>query len=132
MSKIFSDSVVKAPRQRGMSLISLVVVLTVAGLLGTLALRLVPVYLNNYKIKTALEAIKSQPELAAKTRGEILGSIQKRWDVDSVSDVTMNDVIVTKSPDELQVRVTYDVVRPFVSNIDVVVHFDEAIEVNLR
>ena len=132
MSKRIQSTAAQAPRQRGMSLISFVVVLTVAGLFGTLTLRLVPVYLNNYKIKTSLEAIKSQPELAAKSRGEILGSIQKRWDVDSVSDATINDVIVTKSPEELQVRVTYDVVRPFVSNIDVVVHFDEAIEVNLR
>ena len=115
-------------RQGGLSLVGFLLVVMVAGLLGSMVLRLVPVYLNHYKIKASLESIRSQPDLAMKTRGDIMGSLQKRWDIDTVNDVTSDDVTVTKAPGELQIRVVYDVVRPFVGNIELLVHFDETIE----
>jgi hypothetical protein len=114
--------------QRGMTLLSFLVFIAIAGLLGTLALRLAPVYLNHFKVVSSLEALQNQPDWAASSREQILGTLQKRWDVDSVDDVTAKDVTVSKNGQALRVQVTYAVTRPFVRNIDLVVHFDEVIE----
>ena len=114
--------------QRGMTLLSFLVTIAVAIVLGTLALRLLPAYLNNYKIKSSLEALQSQPEWAARSREDIIGSLQKHWDVDSVDDVTARDIAITREGRNTRVRVAYDVTRPFFRNIDLVIHFDEAIE----
>jgi len=102
--------------------------MAVAIVLGTLALRLLPAYLNHYKIKASLEALQSQPEWASRSREDIIGSLQKHWEVDSVDDVTARDISITREGHNTRVRVAYDVTRPFLRNIDLVIHFDEAIE----
>ena len=114
--------------QRGMTLLSFLVTMAVAIVLGTLALRLLPAYLNNYKIKSSLEALQSQPEWASRSREDIIGSLQKHWDVDSVDDVTARDIAITREGRNTRVRVAFDVTRPFFRNIDLVIHFDESIE----
>lgn len=117
--------------QRGASLAGVLLVVVLAWLMGGVVLRLVPVYFNHYKIKASLESIRSQPDLAARTMGEIVGGLQKRWDIDTVSDVTTEDVTITRIPTGFQVRVAYDVVRPFVGNLEFLMHFDDTIEAEL-
>ena len=119
---------VPSSSQRGMTLLSFLVMMAVAIVLGTLALRLLPAYLNHYKIKASLEALQSQPEWASRSREDIIGSLQKHWEVDSVDDVTARDISITREGHNTRVRVAYDVTRPFLRNIDLVIHFDEAIE----
>jgi len=114
--------------QRGVTLLSFLVTMAVAIVLGTLALRLLPAYLNHYKIKSSLEALQSQPDWASGSREDIIGSLQKHWDVDSVDDVTARDIAITREGRSTRVRVAYDVTRPLFRNIDLVIHFDEAIE----
>lgn len=114
--------------QRGVTLLSFLVTMAVAIVLGTLTLRLLPAYLNHYKIKSSLEALQSQPDWASGSREDIIGSLQKHWDVDSVDDVTARDIAITREGRSTRVRVAYDVTRPLFRNIDLVIHFDEAIE----
>lgn len=121
-----------AARQRGITLLSFLVGIAIAGLLGTLALRLAPVYFNHFKVMSSLEALQSQPDWAAGSREQILSTLQKRWDIDSVDDVTTKDVTITRNGQVFRVQVAYAVTRPFVRNIDLVVHFDDAIEAVAR
>ncbi len=117
----------RAP-QHGMTLLSFLVVVAITIVLGTLALRLLPAYLNHYKVKSSLEALKVQPEWTSRSRDDIISSLQKHWDVDSVGDVNSRDVTITREGRNTRVRVAYDVTQPFFRNIDFVIHFDEAIE----
>lgn len=111
-----------------MTLLGFLVVIAVGGLMGTLALRLAPVYINHFKVVAALNTLKKQPEWASGSREQIVGTLQKRWDIDSVDDVKARDVTISREGQTLSVRVAYDVTRPFVRNIDLVIHFDETIE----
>ena len=114
--------------QRGLTLLGFLFAVAIAGLLGTLALRLGPVYLNHFKVIASLEAVTAQPNWAASSREQILSTLQKRWEIDSVDDVTARDVTIVKDGQAVQVRVAYEVTRPFVRNIDLLIHFDETIE----
>ena len=114
--------------QRGMTLLAFLVTVAIAIVLGTLVLRLLPAYANHYKVKSSLEALQSQPEWASRSREEIISSLQKHWEVDTVDGVTPRDIAITREGRNTRVRVAYDVTRPFFRNIDLVVHFDEAIE----
>lgn len=114
--------------QRGMTLLSFLVTVAIAIVLGTLVMGLLPAYVNHYKVKASLEALQSQPEWASRSREEIISSLQKHWEVDSVDDVTPRDIAITREGRSTKVRVAYDVTRPFFRNIELVIHFDEAIE----
>jgi Tfp pilus assembly protein FimT len=114
--------------QQGMTLLSFLVTVAIAIVLGTLVLRLLPAYVNHYKVKSSLEALQSQPQWASQSREEIINSLQKHWEVDTVDDVTPRDIVITRAGRNTKVRIAYDVTRPFFRNIDLVIHFDEAIE----
>ena len=119
-------------RQRGMTFLSFLVTVAVAGLIGKLALALAPVYLNHYKVIASLESIKANADWSARSREDLLNSLQKRWEVDSVDEVTTRNVGLTRDAQGTQLRITYDVPRPLFRNIDLVVHFDESIEAPSR
>ena len=114
--------------QQGMTLLSPLVTVAIAIVLGTLVLRLLPAFVNHYKVKTSLVALQSQSEWASRSREEIVSSLQKHWEVDTVDNVTPRDVSIAHEGRNTRVRVAYDVTRPFFRNIDLVIHFDEAIE----
>ena len=123
---------INGPGQRGMTLLSFLFAIAIFGVVGTLALRLIPVYLNHFKVMASLEALQNQPDWASSSREQIVGMLQKHWDIDSVDGLTPRDVEVARDGRNTRVRVAYDVTKPFFHNIDLVIHFDEVIEAETR
>jgi len=114
--------------QRGMSFLYFLVMLAVWGGLGRLAFQLAPLYFNNMRLVASLEGLKAQPEWYTWSREDILDALRKRWAIDPVDHVTAQAVRVERDLGKTRVRVTYDVVQPFFRNVELLVHFDEAIE----
>lgn len=98
------------------------------GGLGRLAFQLAPLYFNNMRLVASLEGLKAQPEWYTWSREDILDALRKRWAIDPVDHVTAQEVRVECDVGKTRVRVTYDVVQPFFRNVELLVHFDEAIE----
>ncbi|MFN5746698.1 MAG: DUF4845 domain-containing protein [Methylococcaceae bacterium] len=111
-----------------MTLFNFLIVIAVSGFLATLTLRLLPVYLNHFKVKAALASLSAQTGIAVMSREDIMTALQKRWDIDSVSDVTREQVVISREGGRIRVRVAYDVIRPVMGNVDALVHFDDSIE----
>lgn len=115
-------------RQRGMTFLSFLLVVGLIGFFTTLVLKIGPVYLEHFKVKSSLSALKADRDLPSRNREEILRSLEKRWDIDMVDSVSKDDITITKDINQVSVRVAYDVVKPLFGNVDVVVHFDDIIE----
>ena len=113
-----------------MSLLYFLVMLAVCGILGQLVMQLAPVYFNHMRLTASLEGLKTRPEWYAWSREDILDSLRKRWEIDSVEYVTAQNVRIERDLGKTRVRVTYDVVQPFFRNVELLVHFDETIEEN--
>ncbi|MDD2767210.1 MAG: DUF4845 domain-containing protein [Methylococcus sp.] len=118
--------------QRGLTFISFVLVMGVAGFFLLLLFRIGPVYLNHYKVRSSLESLKSDQELLEKSREDILKTLEKRWDINMVNTVTTKDVIITRGDGVLRVQVAYEVVKPIMGNVDALIHFDDQIKVERR
>lgn len=115
-------------RQRGMTFISWLLVLGVAGFFATIALVLVPIYLEHYEVKFVLEQFGEDRELGKKSTGEIRDLMKRRLKINGVYDFNVKDnVKVTREKGRTTVRVKYEVRRTVVGNVDVVVHFDDAV-----
>jgi hypothetical protein len=115
-------------KQNGMTMFNFLIVIAVSGFLATLTLRLLPVYLNHFKVKAALESLPAQPGLAAMSREDIMIALQKRWDIDAVADVTREQVVISREGGRTRVRIAYDVIRPVMGNVEALVHFDDSVE----
>ena len=118
-------------KHSGMSFWGIAMVAFLVGFFTLLFLKLLPPYIEHGKVRTALNNLASQPGTAAKTKAEIMESLQRRFDVDDVSRVNLKDnFTMTRSSDErtMTLRVTYEVRVPLAYNISALLEFDETAE----
>ncbi|MGZ5009629.1 MAG: DUF4845 domain-containing protein [Methylobacter sp.] len=115
-------------RQQGLTLISLVFILGLIGFFVMLTLKIVPIYLDHGKVKSALEALKATPELQTKSEYEIRDSLNKRFSINYVYDVKPEDIKVTKHGNYVKVDIEYETVVKLVSNLSALAEFHDTVE----
>ncbi|WP_245395159.1 DUF4845 domain-containing protein [methane-oxidizing endosymbiont of Gigantopelta aegis] len=115
-------------KQKGLTLISIVFILVFIGSVVLLVLKIAPIYMNHNNVANAVEALKEMPEITRMSRREIEMTLLKRFNLNYVEDVTMDDVEIVKRPGYVKVRIAYEVVQPIVGNLSVLVEFDDSFE----
>jgi hypothetical protein len=115
-------------RQQGLTLISLVFILGLIGFFVMLTLKIVPIYLDHGKVKSALEALKATPELQTKSEYEIRDSLNKRFSINYVYDVKPENIKVIKHGNYVKVDIEYETVVKLVSNLSALAEFHDTIE----
>lgn len=117
-------------RQQGITFMGFVLLMVLIGFFALLGLKLVPVYLDHYKVLSVLKSLENDKDLPSRSRDEILKTFEKRWDIDMIDSVTKDDVTITKDMHRIKVQIAYDVTKPILGNVDALVHFDDSIEVD--
>ena len=132
LNPVFSgDRCVRPARQRGMTAIGMLILAIIVGLLGFAVLKLVPVYLEHYKVVSVLDGVKKELDGQNPTRTDIRKSIEKRMVVESLNAIDIDDVKVTKEGSGYVVSAQYEQRRPFIANVSFVVSFEKAVEIAL-
>ncbi len=108
-----------------MTTLGLVFLLSFVALFAFAALRLTPVYLNYMKIVGVVDGVVSEFEGQNANRASVRRSIGRRFDVESVGEITFRDIKVSPVDGGLQVSAVYDHTTPFISNVSFTVHFDK-------
>lgn len=116
-------------RQRGLTFISLIFVLGIAGFFVLLILKVGPIYLDHSKVLSALAAVEEAPDAATLSEHDIREMLRKRFDLNYVSDVEAGDIKIYKSGYYLKVEIEYEVVKKIMGNLSVLVEFDDVVEV---
>ena len=116
-------------RQRGMTLIGMLFLVSFIGLFIFAAVRLTPVYVEYMNVAKALESMKTEAG-AGTSVATIQRAIEKRFDIEDVHSLTAKDVEIARDGGELTVRATYDAYTPFIGNVGFVVHFDKVVTVS--
>jgi hypothetical protein len=114
-------------RERGMTTLGLVILVAFLGLFAFAGLRLTPVYLNYMKVLGVINGVHEEFDGTNPSRSAIRSSISRRFDVESVSEITAREVTVTSVDGGYEVRVTYSHVAPFIANVSFSVEFDKAV-----
>jgi Domain of unknown function (DUF4845) len=116
-------------RQAGMTAVGILVLALFVGLFAFAALRLTPVYLNYMKVAGVLDGVFKEFDGQSPTRTEIVTSIRRRFDVESVSIITARDIKVLNQGGGFKVEAVYDHDTPFIGNLSFSVHFDKRVTV---
>ncbi|MES1925451.1 DUF4845 domain-containing protein [Salinisphaera sp. T31B1] len=117
-------------RQRGMTLWSLLYVLITLGLIALVAVKSLPVYLNAYDVRQAIEWAGAEPDLVSASAPAIQQAIQRRFDAGYVDNIHGRDVAVTKVAGGREISLAYEVRRPLLFNISLVYSFSESARLN--
>jgi hypothetical protein len=115
-------------RQRGLTLISILLILGLIGFFVLLTFKIVPIYMDHGKVKSALEALKETPDLTSKGEFEIRDSLNKRFSINYVYDVTQDNIKIIKRGNYVKVDIEYETVVKLVGNLSALAEFHDSIE----
>lgn len=113
-------------RQRGVTFIGWLFLLTPLAMVGYAGVRLLPVYLNYMKVVRALNLVASDASGSADPRS-IRSTIDKHFEIDMVDYPTAKDIKVTRSGNGWDVEASYDDEAPLFANISLHVVFDKTV-----
>jgi len=119
-------------QQQGMTFIGWLIVLGLIAFFAILVLRLVPNYLEYFKVESTLESLENEPGITEKSPAEIRTLISRRFDVNDVEHVTAKDVKVTRDSGRTIISIKYEVRVPIMGNVDAVTKFDKSVEIVRR
>lgn len=114
-------------RQAGMTTLGVIILVSFIGLFAFAGIRLTPIYLNYMKVAGVVSGVHKEFEGANATRTTIRKSISRRFDIESVAQLTAKDVKVTKVDGGHEVAATYSHKSPFIANVSFVVDFDNRV-----
>lgn len=112
-----------------MTMIGILFMLILIGFFTLLTLKILPIYLEHFKVVSSLKSLEQTPDLTHMSRRHILGLMEKRLDINMVDQVTRQDIEVSKQDGTVLVSVAYSVEKPLFGNLSVIVDFDDKIEV---
>jgi hypothetical protein len=113
-----------------MTLISWILVLGIAFLFGVATLRLVPVYLEYFKITSSLSSVQHEFSGQTVTVSELRKSLAKHFDIEDVRIIDKDDVKIERQGGGYMMRAQYDHRTPFIANVGFIVAFDKSVQIS--
>lgn len=112
-------------KQQGLGALGWLVVLALASFALTCLLKIGPLWLDYWQVKTALDEVVADEKLARLSRGELLNAIGKRLDVNRIEVIEPRDITFEETREGRIMDASYEQRVELVGNIDVVVKFDK-------
>lgn len=114
-------------REQGMTTLGFLILVAFVGLFAFAAIRLTPVYLNYIKVAGVLDGVYDEFDSQNPSRAAIRTSINRRFEVESVSVITDREIKVTADSSGFLVEAQYDHTTPFIANVYFTVRFDKKV-----
>jgi len=112
-------------RQRGVTFLGWVFLLTPVAIVVYAGIRLTPVYLNYMKVVRAVEGAAVDVKGSKTDPTSIRNSIDRHFEIDMVEYPTVKDISITRDGGEWVVEAAYDDEAPLFANISLHVTFDK-------
>ena len=120
-----------APRQGGWTIWGLVMVVGLVAFFALLGLRLIPPYMDNYKIYQALQNVAWQDGVGTDSRIGIVRRLERILYIDYADEVVnlKETLVVEKKRDKTTLIISYEVVVPLAFNVSALLEFDNRADV---
>ncbi len=117
-------------QQQGMTMWSIVSLVLLAVFFLLLAFKLLPAYMDDFKIGSAIKRVAKQPGAGSKTASELKLNLQKMFNVEYISDTrVVNEIeIQPRGANAKLITLEYEVEIPLAGNISALLLFDHEYE----
>lgn len=121
-------------KQNGASMWMLLTGASLVVLFALVAMKLIPAYLDNNKVKNALESFVNTPGAKNMSRNQAIQRISDTLYVDMASDLLdlNQSLAITKSRNAKVYSIDYERVVPMAFNISALLDFENSVEVSLE
>ena len=110
-----------------MTTVGFLVLVIFVGLFVFGGIRLTPIYLNYLKVACVLDGVYEEFDSQNPSRAAIQTSVNRRFEVESVSVITNRDVKITADSGGFLIVAQYDHTAPFIGNVYFTVRFDKQV-----
>ena len=117
-------------RQKGMSSFGWIVVAGIFGFLLITFFKVFPMYYDSYKVGSAMEALRLDETVDAKSKREIWKSLSKRLYINEVRHITREHVTMERKDGKTTVTVSYEKRDNYVGNLFIGGRFVESIVID--
>jgi len=121
-----------AKRQRGITLIGFLIVLSVAGFFIYIGMKLLPVYSEYYSVVSAMKGVAEEPGIANRDPGAIRELFRRRFEIGYVESVRPENIRILRDGTGPRLEVVYEVRRPLMFNLDFVAKFEKTVDMGGR
>lgn len=113
-----------ACRQRGIGLVGMILIAAGLIFVTILGIKLVPAYIHNAQIAQIFRAIAHDPAMQGATISEIKQSYSKRANINYITDISADDIEISKDDGRLSLSASYSVRIPVAGNIVLLIEFN--------
>ncbi|MFK8068999.1 MAG: DUF4845 domain-containing protein [Gammaproteobacteria bacterium] len=124
-------------KQKGVTFLGFLIVCGLLIFFAYLGMRLWPVYNEKLKVDGAMETVAARADISKLSKNKIGSYILRTFSVEDVDQFAtlkdMKDVFSVKrikGKKKRLLRMAYDIRRPVISNLDVVMKYDKSIEID--
>ena len=116
-------------RQQGMTVIGLAVIAALVGLVGYGAMRLIPVFMTQMKIRQLMSDLKTEYDGNSANVTRLQTAIDKRLDIDAVDFPKRQDFGISKTDEGFLIAVEYEDSVPYIANLSITASFENSVEI---
>ena len=104
-------------RQRGLSTVGIIAVVGIFGLFVVTFFKVFPMYYDNFKVNSSLEALQNDSTVDPKSKKAIWESLQKRLYINEVRVVTREHVKMLRKDGKTTVTVSYETRDEYIGSL---------------
>ncbi len=120
-------------RQRGMTMLGILVLVVVVGAWVYAGIRMAPKYLEFMRVASTLEQVRDEYDSNPGTTEFMLRkAVERRFDIEMVEVITSNDIDIKKDGAMFTMRAAYEDTVPLAGNVSFLLEFDKSVEINAR
>ena len=115
-------------KQKGLSMLSGLLIIGVAVFFVVLGMKLIPSYIEYFSVKTVLRSLQEDRQASQRSPKQIRDMIIKRLKINGVYEFDRDNITIKKDKNDTLVQVVYEVRKNMAGNIDVVMHFEDQVD----
>ena len=116
--------------QRGVTLLGFVVILIVAGFFAYIAMRLIPVYIEDYSVLKCMQEVAEEPGVAQKTPEQIRESLSRKFYISYVQTAKPKDAKIAREGNNYTLQMKYENRGPLFYNLEYIATFDHVVKLS--
>lgn len=120
----------KMHRQKGLTLISFIVVLSMAIFVAFIGMRIGPIYMEYYSVVSAMNGVAKEPGSARYSPFDVRRKVLDRLYLSYSANNVREEHVKVLRRNGVVLRIAYEVRKPVLGNLDVVASFDRQVRLS--
>ncbi len=117
-------------RQKGMSSVGWLLIVAVFAMLIITLFKVFPMYYENFKLNSAMEALQNDSRLDPKSKHAIWDALSKRLYINEVRSIEREHVTMERKDGKTTVTVSYETRDSYIGNLFIGAQFSDSVVID--